>query len=230
MSPPASVGSVNATRSHGSIEVTWDAPTGATKYHVTYTTDGGNSWMLLASAHTGTSISIVNAANDKAYMVGVRAGNDGGWSGWVNSNEVPKVTPPPGNVSNVSATHNGGSVSVTWDLADHATGYDVVYSADGKAQLDPRRHQPRRHRLHAEQRGQPTGLRLRRPRRQRQRRQRLDQLGTGIAQRERVGDATQPSTMMAGASLRPAPASQRNAPAQRGAAISAKDGTASPDG
>ena len=132
-SPPASVGSVNATRSHGSIDVTWDAPNGATKYHVTYTTDGGNSWMLLASEHSSTSISIVNAANDKAYMVGVRAGNDGGWSGWVNSNEVPKVTPPPGPVGSVSATHNGSSVSVTWDAADHATGYDVVYSTDGKA-------------------------------------------------------------------------------------------------
>ena len=128
--PPASVSGLSASRSSGNVTASWNAPDGATKYHVTYTTDGGKSWSLAASAHTSTSISI-NAANDKAYTVGVRAGNDAGWSGWVNSNEVPKVVTPPASVGSVSATHNGSTVSVTWDAVSGATKYHVTYSTDG---------------------------------------------------------------------------------------------------
>ena len=130
--PPASVSGLSASRSGGNITASWNAPDGATKYHVTYTTDGGGSWSLAASAHTSTSISI-SAANDKAYTVGVRAGNDAGWSGWVNSNEVPKVVTPPASVGSVSATHNGSSVSATWNAPDGATKYHVTYSTDGGA-------------------------------------------------------------------------------------------------
>ncbi len=128
--PPGNVGSVSASRSGSSIAASWNAPDGATKYHVTYTTDGGKSWSLAASAHTGTSISI-NASNDKAYIVGVRAGNDAGWSGWVNSNEVPKAVTPPAKVESVSATHNGGNVSASWNAVSGATKYHVTYSTDG---------------------------------------------------------------------------------------------------
>ena len=129
--PPASVSGLSASRSGGNIAASWNAPDGATKYHVTYSTDGGkSSWSLAASAHTSTSISI-NAANDKAYIVGVRAGNDAGWSGWVNSNEVPKVVTPPAKVESVSATHNGGSVSASWNAVSGATKYHVTYSTDG---------------------------------------------------------------------------------------------------
>ena len=39
---------------------------------------------------------------------------------------------PPGGVSGLSATHNGGSVSVSWNAASGVTGYDVNYSTDGK--------------------------------------------------------------------------------------------------
>ena len=56
---------------------------------MTYTTDGGSSWSLAAFEHTTNSITIPNADDAKAYIVGVRAGNDAGWSGWVNSKEVP---------------------------------------------------------------------------------------------------------------------------------------------
>ena len=36
-----------------------------------------------------------NADNAKSYMVGVRAGNDHGWSGWRNSPQAGPYTPPP---------------------------------------------------------------------------------------------------------------------------------------
>ncbi len=129
--PPAAVSGLSASRSGGSIVANWDAVSGATKYHVTYTTDGGKSWSLAADAHATNSITISNASNNKAYIVGVRAGNAAGWSGWMNSNEVPMALTPPGSVGSVSATHNGDTVSVTWDAVGGATKYHVTYSTDG---------------------------------------------------------------------------------------------------
>ena len=131
--PPGSVGSVSASRSNGSIAVSWDAAAGAIKYHVTYTDNGGQSWSLAALEHATNSITISGADDDKAYIVGVRAGNAAGWSGWVNSNTVPAVQTPPGSVGSVSATHNGGAVSVSWAAASGATKYHVTYTGDGGA-------------------------------------------------------------------------------------------------
>ena len=48
--------------------------------------------VLAALGHTTNSITIANADDAKAYIVGVRAGNGAGWSSWVNSSEVPKAT------------------------------------------------------------------------------------------------------------------------------------------
>ena len=131
--PPGNVGSVSASRENGGIKATWNAVDGATKYHVTYTTDGGSSWSLAAGEHDTNSITIANADDGLAYKVGVRAGNSAGWSGWVNSNTVPVVVSPPGNVASVSATHNGGSLSVSWQAASGADDYHVTYSGDGGA-------------------------------------------------------------------------------------------------
>ena len=70
------------------MTASWSAPNGATKYHVTYSDDGGSSWHAPVDNHTNvtaTSVTISNADSTKTYIVGVRAGNDAGWSGWVNS-------------------------------------------------------------------------------------------------------------------------------------------------
>ena len=131
--PPGGVSSVTASRDGGNVTASWDAVVNATKYHVTYSTDGGASWSLAADAHQSNSITIANADNDLAYIVGVRAGNDDGWSGWVNSNTVPVVSGPPGKIASVMAIHKGDSVAVSWKAADRATGYDVVYTTDGGA-------------------------------------------------------------------------------------------------
>ena len=131
--PPASVAGVSASRSNGSIAVSWNPAAGATKYHVTYTDNGGQSWSLAALEHSATSITISGADDDKAYVVGVRAGNAAGWSGWTNSNTVPAAQTPPGSVGSVTATHNGGAVSVSWAAASGATKYHVTYTGDGGA-------------------------------------------------------------------------------------------------
>ena len=86
-SPPGAVAAVNVSRADGALTAAWSAPSGATKYHVTYTDNGGQSWHAPVNDHanvTATSITF-SGDNAKTYVVGVRAGNDGGWSGWVNS-------------------------------------------------------------------------------------------------------------------------------------------------
>ena len=82
---PDTVTNLSASRDNGNIAVSWDAVVGATKYHATHTTDEGANWSLAAGEHT----TISNADGKLSYIVDVRAGNDAGWSGWVNSNEVP---------------------------------------------------------------------------------------------------------------------------------------------
>ena len=86
-SPPATPASVTLSRADGTVTASWPAVSGATKYHVTYTTDGGGSWHAPVSNHTNITANSLTFGGDnaKTYMVGVRAGNDDGWSGWVNS-------------------------------------------------------------------------------------------------------------------------------------------------
>ena len=152
---PDAVSSVSITRADGSVTAGWDAPSGAAKYHVTYSDDGGSSWHAPVDDHrnvTATSITFT-ADNAKSYVVGVRAGNEHGWSGWVNSpssgpytppapDPTPTPTPdptatptpaptPPDAVSSVSLTRADGSVTASWDAPSGADKYHVTYSDDG---------------------------------------------------------------------------------------------------
>ena len=94
--PPDAVASVSIARADGSVTASWDAPSGAAKYHVTYSDDGGSSWHAPVDGHTNiTATSITfTADNSKTYIVGVRAGNGAGWSGWRNSPAAGPYTPP----------------------------------------------------------------------------------------------------------------------------------------
>ena len=94
--PPDAVNSISLTRADGSVTASWDAPSGAAKYHVTYSDDGGSSWRAPVDGHTNiTATSLTfTADNAKSYIVGVRAGNGAGWSGWRNSPAAGPYTPP----------------------------------------------------------------------------------------------------------------------------------------
>ena len=132
--PPSAVPAVNVTRADGTLTASWDAPTGATGYHVTYSSNGGQSWSLAAYDHASASITI-NATNSDTYLVAVRAGNAGGWSGWRNSSPAGPFTPtptqPPNSVSSVALTRASGTVTATWGAATGATNYHVTYSSNG---------------------------------------------------------------------------------------------------
>ena len=82
---PGAVASVKVVHNGRSLSVSWSAAERAATYHVTYTDDGGQSWQLAVLKHQGTSLTIDDADASKTYVVGVRAENAGGFSGWTNS-------------------------------------------------------------------------------------------------------------------------------------------------
>ena len=129
--PPSAVTSVSLTRADGTVTANWNAVSGAIHYHITYTTDNKQSWSLAASQHSGSSITISNADNSKTYIVGVRAGNAGGWSGWVNSSPAGPYTSTLAAPSNLSVTPGNGYLDISWDAVSDATGYDVKAKTAG---------------------------------------------------------------------------------------------------
>ena len=95
--PPGTPSTVTITRSDGSMTASWPAVSGATNYHVTYSSDDGASWSLAAFDHPSNSITINGVTNSSTYIVGVRARNSSGGGGWRNSAPsgpfVPTATP-----------------------------------------------------------------------------------------------------------------------------------------
>ncbi len=91
--PPAAPSSVSVSRSDGALTASWPAVDGATSYHITYSSDGRHSWSLAALHHPSAAITI-GVDNAGTYVVGVRARNAGGDSGWTNSAAAGPFTPP----------------------------------------------------------------------------------------------------------------------------------------
>ena len=120
---PATPSSVSVTRGDGTLSASWPAVVGATSYHVTYSSDGGGSWSLAALNHPDNSIAI-GVDNAKTYLVGVRARNEHGDSGWRNSPSAGPYTPEPQpsltlsvNPSSVNERAGVTTVTVTATLA-----------------------------------------------------------------------------------------------------------------
>ena len=131
-SPPATPASVTLTRADGTVTASWDAVSGATKYHVTYSTDNKKSWSAPpCGVNCGSSVTF-SADNGKSYIVGVRAGNDDGqWSGWRNSDSIAPFNPPPATPSSVSVTRADGTLTASGYSVSNATKYHVTYTSDG---------------------------------------------------------------------------------------------------
>ena len=127
--PPASV---SVTRADGALNVSWPTVAGATSYHVTYTSDNGTSWSLAAENHPENSITITGVENGLTYIVGVRAKNAAGSSGWTNSAPAATLASPEA-VASVTAVHKGSSLAVSWPAAARADSYHVTYTSDNGA-------------------------------------------------------------------------------------------------
>ena len=137
LQPPATPSQVSVTRADGELAASWAAVTGATSYHITYTSNGGASWNLAAFNHPTNTITINNATNSDTYIVGVRARNTAGDSGWRNSPAAGPYTPPtlqpPATPSAVTVTRADGTLTATWAAIDGATSYHITYSSNGGA-------------------------------------------------------------------------------------------------
>ena len=129
---PEAPASVAVTRADGALNVSWPTVAGATSYHVTYTSDNGTSWSLAAENHPENSITITGVDNGLTYIVGVRAKNAAGSSGWTNSAPAATLAAPDPVVS-VTAVHNGSSLAVSWPAAARAASYHVTYTSDNGA-------------------------------------------------------------------------------------------------
>ena len=93
--PPDTPASVTVTRADGALAVSGYSVGNATKYHITYSSDGGYSWTDAADSHAESDLIITGVDNATAYIVRVRAGNEHGWSDWRNSPEAGPYTAEP---------------------------------------------------------------------------------------------------------------------------------------
>ena len=138
--PPGTPSAVTVTRGDGTVTASWPAVSGATKHHVTYSTDNKQSWSVATTARPYSNITINGTDNDKTYIVAVRAGNSAGWGGWRNSDPAgpyaPEPTPTPqtapGTPASVTVTRGDGTITASWDAPARATKYHVTYSANNK--------------------------------------------------------------------------------------------------
>ena len=129
--PPATPGPITITRADGKLTASWDAVSGATKYHVTYSSNHMNSWTAApCGANCGTSVTL-DVNNDLTYYVGVRAGNATGWSDWRNSAAAEPFLTPPDPPTNLKIQRIcDHSFQVWWDHMPRATGYDLNISGN----------------------------------------------------------------------------------------------------
>ena len=133
-SAPGTPALVSVSRSGDTLTASWDAPAGATKYHVTYSSDNKNSWTAAAGpgdGHSAASITISGIDTSKSYIVAVRAGNQHGWSGWRNSASNPPEAPPsaPGAIT---ITRADGTLTASWNAVSGADTYHITYSSDNR--------------------------------------------------------------------------------------------------
>ena len=128
---PAAVGSITLNRSGSTLTVSWNAVSGAAKYHALYQADGAGDWLPPIPDYqniTATSFTF-NIDSDKSYVVGVRAGNSAGWGPWTDS---PASHPPlPAAVGSITLTRSDTTLTVSWNAVDGAAKYHALYQADG---------------------------------------------------------------------------------------------------
>ena len=131
---PDTPSSVSVSRSDGALNASWPAVEHATSYHITYSSDGKASWSLAALNHPDASITISGVDNAKTYVVGVRARNDSGDSGWRNSPDAGPYTPPEPDPTPEPV--RDGTSTVTATRSNDGTSADISWTAYNEAAFD----------------------------------------------------------------------------------------------
>ena len=137
-STPAAPDSVSVTRGDKTLNVSWDAVSGASSYNVNVSGDHKGSWHRAKSGVSGASTTITGVDNGGTYYVAVQSvGSGGKLSGWRNSSAAGPYTPPntpnpPGAPGSVSISRGDGTLTVSWGAASGAASYNINLSSNGK--------------------------------------------------------------------------------------------------
>ena len=131
--PPATPASVSVSRGNGTLSVSGYGVADATKYHITYSSNNGGNWNAAPCGdNCSDNVTINNVDNQKTYIVAVRAGNNGGWSGWRNSAAIGPSNPPAAPSSITVIRVCDSRFEMAWPAVSGATGYDVNFSTNNR--------------------------------------------------------------------------------------------------
>ena len=126
--PPAIV---EATPGDGQVTLSWSGVAGAMGWEVER--DGSGTWTATGSDATGHTVTGLD--NGTSYSFKVRAtGLLPALKGNASASVSATPTPAPDPVGAITVTHNGSSLTVTWDAPARATHYDVTYTNTGNGE------------------------------------------------------------------------------------------------
>ena len=136
-STPGKVGEVSVSAPSrgalnlGKLNVSWNAVTGATGYHVQWKS-GNQNWdeTNRQNTETGTTSAITGFVNDTTYTVRVRATKTYADNGeWSDESTGTTNAGPPGRATIASVTPGVGELSVSWGSVSDVTGYYLQWKS-----------------------------------------------------------------------------------------------------
>ena len=131
--PAAPTGLTGVGTTDTAIMWSWDAVMGADGYQVQVNSDddfaGVDAMNVAETSYTQTGLT-AGATSYLRVRATVGSGDRMAMSEWTAQKSATTRTPPVMPM-NLAATAGDGSITWTWDAADHADSYDVQHSADG---------------------------------------------------------------------------------------------------
>ena len=115
--PPTVPGEVRASATVNTVTVEWNAVEGAESYDILWNN------LIFHTEGTSWTRSSLNANTD--YRYAVRARNRAGTSGYSETQTIRTMLHTP---LNVRATATTDSVTISWNVAEGATGYDIKFN------------------------------------------------------------------------------------------------------
>lgn len=133
---PIATPTLTATLSGTSVKLSWAKVTGATKYEIYRSTDGGETYKLLKSV-TGTSYTNESLTKGNTYYYKVRAVKVSGstsYTGSYSATQSVKVLKAPSITVKVNnELYTEKSISLSWKAISGAEKYQVYRSTDNKS-------------------------------------------------------------------------------------------------
>lgn len=124
--------------SSGKPELTWNKVSGAKKYEIRYSTDGGATWAKKTITTTKTKYTHTGATGGKEYTYQVRAlGSGKSYHGSYSSPAVSCYVTCAAPSVTAAVDKATGYPSLTWKKVTGATGYAIYRTVDGVEEAEP---------------------------------------------------------------------------------------------